>query len=173
MQKAADAAHLTKLFQSVCWWVLLTWTSMDKLIPGLMEFPAKFWKEVSKILFGSADDTQALANALQVLNTKVLHHPLLHASCIGRSNWLMTSFSMLWLTMRMGGQCANWQTISTNASLLVVPRHGAWEGLAQTCTSPTSSYWHFFWRFFPIKTISPRFWNADSGCISTIPSDPK
>ena len=49
---------------------------MDKLIPGLMEFPAKFWKEVSKILFGSADDTQALANALQVLNTKVLHHPL-------------------------------------------------------------------------------------------------
>ena len=59
---------------------------MNKLIPGLMEFPAKFWKEVSKILFGSADDAQALANALQVINPKVLQHPLLHASCFGRSN---------------------------------------------------------------------------------------
>ena len=41
-----------------------------------MEFPAKFWKEVCQILFGSADDAQALPNALQMRSPKVLHHPL-------------------------------------------------------------------------------------------------
>ena len=137
VRKAADAGHLTKFksFQSVCW---ISWSE------DLWSFLPSFGRKCAKFFLDQPMMHRLFPTHCRWEVPKYCAIPFLDASCIGRSNWLMTSFSMLWRTMRKGGQCANWQSISTNASLQVVPCHGAWEGLAQTCTSPTWSCWHVF-----------------------------